>query len=184
VDIANKSSGIESGAAFNYTFIDNGNPANFGIVKCSDEVRCDRVTKAKVARFQQSNRPSPDFAEVDVTTNKVVSLHRAVPDYDTGGNQSQEQIERTVRDFLSKVYPQFVNIEKSLTFEPGMKGTRLNNGNYFFRWVDKKSGLPEGLQTDVEPFVQVGITASGFIFSYDNTVDLYQNALTELRSSN
>lgn len=179
VDAANEASGITSGAVFNYAPVEVGNPTNFGILRCLDEVRCDNVVQKQVMKFQQPNQPSPDMAEVDTDTNRVVSLHRAVPEF-VGGEYPAEEIERIAREFLTNVYPEFASIESTLTFDPGMKGTRLNNGNYFFRWNDESYVLPDGLSTDVPPFIQVGITASGFIFGYDNTIDLYHNALTEL----
>jgi hypothetical protein len=180
VDIANKSSGIQSGTAFNYVQVGVGNQTNFGIVRCMNEVRCDNVVQKQVVKFEQSNQLSPDTAEADASTDTVVSLHRAVPTF-VGDEYTPEQIEKTARDFLEQVYPEFKTIEPTLTFAPGMKGARLNNGNYFFRWNDEQFKLPDGLSTDVPPFVQVGITASGFIFSYDNTIPLYRSALAELQ---
>ena len=165
--------------AFNYIQVGMGNPTNFGILRCMNEVRCDNVVQKQVANFQQSNQPSPDLAEIDINTNTVVSFHRAVPAF-VGGEYTSEQVEKITRDFLEQVYPEFKTIESTLTFTPGMKGVRLNNGNYFFRWNDEQFKLPDGLSTDVPPFVQVGITASGFIFSYDNTIPLYRSALNEL----
>lgn len=179
VETANQVSGIESGAAFNYSLVGSGNPSNYGILRCRDEVRCDNAVPKQVAKFQQPNQPSPDTAEVDTDTNAVVSLHRAVPSF-VGGELPETEIERRVRDFLARVYPDFAAAEPTLTFDPGMKGVRLNNGNYFYRWNDDAFTLPDGLSAEVQPFVQVGITASGFIFSYDNTIDLYHDALSEL----
>ena len=173
VNAANEVSGIQSGAVFNYSLIGYGNPTNFGIMNCRDEVRCDPVVEKQVAKFQQPNQPSPDMAEVDTDTNAVVSLHRAVPSF-VGDELQQEEIEQRVRDFLSRVYPDFATIEATLTFNPGMKGTRLNNGNYFFRWNDERYAVP-GLDVELAPFVQVSITASGFIFGYDNTIQMYRN---------
>jgi hypothetical protein len=179
VDAANDVSGIESGAAFDYSFVEYGNSANFGILRCLDEVRCDHAVGKQVAKFQQPNQPSPDSAEVDAETNQIVSLHRAVPGF-LGDEYPEEEIESRAREFLNRVYPNFSTIESTLTFNPGMKGVRLNNGNYFYRWDDESYVLPDGLSTDVPPFIQVGITASGFIFGYDNTIDLYRSALAEL----
>lgn len=175
VDTMNKASGILSGAVFNYVPNGTGNATNFGIVRCVDEVRCDIVVRNEVAKFQQPNSPSPDLAEVDMKRSWVVSVHRAIPSYEIKGELPPAEIERIAREFLIEVYPEFLNIESSLTFSPGMKGARLNNGNYFFRWNDEKYTVSEGLMMDIPPFVQVGITASGFIFSYDNTIPLYHS---------
>jgi len=156
-----------------------GNPINFSVQRCRDEVRCDVVDPKPVAKFQQPNQPSPDTAEVDPMTDAVISLHRAVPEF-AGGEYPVAEIERIARVFLNQVYPEFKTIEPTLTFDPGMKGNRLNNGNYFFRWNHEKIELPDGLTVEVTPFVQVGITAGGFIFGYDNTIPLYQNSVANL----
>ena len=173
VDTMNKASGILSGAAFNYVPNGTGNATNFGIVRCVDEVRCDIVVRNEVAKFQQPNSPSPDLAEVDMKRSWVVSVHRAIPSYEIKGELPPAEIERIAREFIIEVYPEFSDIESSLTFSPGMKGARLNNGNYFFRWNDEKYTVPEGLSMDLPPFIQVSITSGGFIFGYDNTVGLY-----------
>lgn len=175
VDEANKASGITSGAVFNYESSGYGGSANFGIVRCVNEVRCDGVIVPQVARYHQSNSPSDDLAEVDVTSNKVVSLHRAVPTYAIKGELPEAEVERIAREFLATVYPEFANVEASLIYDPGMKGNRLNNGNYFFRWNDMGYALPEGLSMDVPPHIQVSITSSGFVFGYDNTLQLSRN---------
>lgn len=178
LDVANQLSGIMSGAVFNYSLVGNGNPTNFGIMDCRDEVRCDLVAEKQVAKFQQPNQPSPDTAEVDTDTNMVVSLHRAVPSF-VGGELPQEEVERIMQEFLLRVYPEFESIKSNLTFDLGMKDARLNNGNYFFRWNDKRYAVPDGLTMDLPPFIQVGITAGGFIFSYTNTIPLYRELLRD-----
>jgi hypothetical protein len=173
VDAANEASGIQSGAAFNYSLTGTGNPTNFGIMRCRDEVRCDSVIEKRVAKFQQLNQPSPDTAEVDMDTNVVVSLHRAIPEF-VGGELPRAEVERIAHEFLAHAYPDFETVESTLTFDPGMKGTRLNNGNYFFRWVDEQYAVP-GLDVEIAPFVQVSVTANGFIFGYENTIELSRN---------
>ena len=175
VDEMNKASGILSGAAFNYVENGSGNATNFGIVRCVDDVRCDLVVRNEVAKFQQSNSPSLDLAEVDMKRSWVVSVHRAVPSYEINGELPPAEIERIAREFLTTVYPEFSSIESSLTFNPGMKDTRLNSGNYFFRWNDDTYTVPEGLSMDLPPFIQVSVTSGGFIFGYDNTVSLYRS---------
>lgn len=179
MDTANVASGITSGAVFNYQPNGFGNPANFTVARCVNEVRCDIAIRREVARFQQPNSPSEDLAEVDVLTNKVVSLHRAVPNYVIRGDLPQAEIESIAREFIAKVYPEFSSVEASLTYDPGMKGGRLNNGNYFFRWNDMSYKLPDGLSMDLPPFIQVGITSSGFVFGYDNTVQLARSITQE-----
>lgn len=179
VEAANEASGIQFGAAFNYSFVGYGSNANFGILRCVNEVHCDPGVERQVAKFQQTNQPSPDSADVDVASNQVVSFHRAVPSV-AGSEYSQTEIEAKVKGFLDRVYPDFKTTGQTLTFAPGMKGVRLNNGNYSYRWEDRSYKLPDGLSTNAVPFVQVDITASGFIFGYDNTITMYRDALRDL----
>jgi len=174
VTAANEASGIQSGAAFDYALVSIGNPSNFAVVRCRDEVRCDRVVKHQIAKFEQANTPAADTAEVDLESSTVTSLHRAVPAF-ANGEYPKEQIEQTVRDFLMRVYPQFPAMESLLTFDPSMKGVRFNNSNYFFRWNDNNYTLPEGVSIEVQPYIQVSITSGGFIFGYDNTIVLKEN---------
>ncbi|MCI0553277.1 MAG: hypothetical protein L0287_20200, partial [Anaerolineae bacterium] len=178
IDTANRNSGIESGAVFNYELADRqSNATNFGILLCSDEARCDSVVSREVAVWRQPNSPSDDTAEIDTQTHHVVSFHRDIPDFAADGNYGEQELENRARQFLAEVYPEFAGIESNLTFAPGMKETRLNNGNYFYRWNDEQFALPTGLSTDVPPFVQIGINAGGFIFSYTNTLPLYNKPM-------
>jgi len=176
VDVANEVSGITSGAVFTFEIADmDGHFANFGLLRYVNEVKADPVVEEHAIVFREIGEGSAGNAEVDSTTNQVVSMHRRVTDF--GGEISATEIEQRARQFLERVYPDFKTIEPSLTVAVNMKGTRLNNGNYFFRWDDLnyKNTLPTGIHTDVDPFVQIGITANGFIFSYDNTVSLYRS---------
>lgn len=177
VAIANELSGIKSGAVFNFEIADtDGHFANFGLVRYVNEVKADPVVEEHAVTFRETGKGSTGNAEVDSVTNQVVSMHRRTVDF--GGELSVTEIEQRARQFLERVYPDFKTVEPSLTFDSGMKGSRLNNGNYLFRWNDLNYAktLPDGVHTDVDPFVQVGITSSGFIFSYDNTVNEYRNA--------
>ena len=176
IDSANRNSGIESGAVFNYEFTEHkSNATNFGILLCRDEVRCDSVVSRQVAVWRQPNTPSDDMAEIDTQTHHVVSFHRNIPDFATNGNYTEEELENRVRQFLAEVYPEFASIEPNLTLD--MKGLRLNNGNYYYRLNDEQFALPAELSTDIAPFVQVGINSGGFIFSYTNTIPLYQKPM-------
>lgn len=156
-----------------------GHYANFGIVQNVNEVKSVGLVDEMAIKF--TGKTDNEYAEVDPTTSQVVSFHREVDYNSTASEKSQAEIEASVRAFLGKVYPNFAQIEPTLTFNPGMKGVRLNNGNYFFSWEDSnyQKQLPQGVQTDRAPFIQVGITSNGYIFSYNNTVDIYHNALKE-----
>jgi hypothetical protein len=175
-DVANEVSGITSGAVFTFEITDiDGHFANFGLVRYVDEVKTDPVVEEHAVNFREIGQGSAGNAEVDSVTNQVVSMHRRIVDF--GGELSATEIEQRVRQFLERVYPDFKTIEPSLTIAVNMKGARLNNGNYFFRWDDLnyKNTLPTDIHADVDPFVQIGITANGFIFSYDNTIALYRS---------
>jgi hypothetical protein len=179
VDTANRLSGT-SGASFGFQVQPTyGHYANFGIVKNVNEVKSVGLVDEMAIIFSGKN--NDDHAEVDPKTTQVISLHRSVDYSNTPKEKTQAQIETEVRAFLSEVYPAFAQVEPTLTFSPGMKGVRLNNGNYFFSWDDLnyQKQLPDGVETERAPFIQIGITSSGFIFSYNNTVDLYRNALQE-----
>lgn len=172
--------GAAGGAGFEFQAQPTyGHYANFGIVKNVNEVKSVGLVDEMAIVF--SGKSNDDHAEVDPKTTQVISFHRSVDYGSTAASKSQAEIESTVRAFLAKVYPNFAQIESTLTFSPGMKGVRLNNGNYFFSWDDLnyQKQLPDGVETDRAPFIQVGITASGYIFSYNNTIDLYRNALKE-----
>jgi hypothetical protein len=79
------------------------------------------------------------------------------------------------RQLVERVEPNFAQLEPALIFDPNSK-TNPSGSNYFFRWNDLnyRKGLPAGVEIDLDPFIQVGITQGGFIFSYDNTVSNYR----------
>jgi tryptophan-rich sensory protein len=176
VNAANEVSGITSGAVFTFELADaDGHFSNFGLVRYANEVKADPVVPEHAVTFREIGEGSSGNAEVDSVSNQVISMHRRVADF--GGELSAGEIEQRARQFLERVYPDFKTVESTLTPAVNMKGVRLNNGNYFYRWDDLnyKNTLPKGVHADIDPFVQVGMTANGFIFSYDNTVELYRN---------
>lgn len=175
-DAANEVSGITSGAVFTFEVADtDGHFANFGLMRYVNEVKADPVVEEHAVTFRETGKGSSGNAEVDSITNQVISMHRRTVDF--GGELPAGEIEQKVRQFLERVYPDFKTIESTLIFDTNMKGLQLNNGNYFFRWNDLnyKNTLPNGVYADVDPFVQVSITVSGFIFGYDNTIPLYRS---------
>lgn len=177
INAADRHSGIE-GATFPWQFSHaKGNATNFGIMRCDDEVRCEGVVTREVAVWMPTDGPATDMAEIDTQTHHVASFHRSVPDFAREGALPEAEIESKVRAFLAEAYPEFASIESTLTLDLGMKGARLNTGNYFYRWNDERYAVPESLSMDVPPFLQVGITASGFIFSYANTIPLYREPM-------
>lgn len=171
VDAANELSGITSGAVFNFEVVDtDGKSANFGIVQY-DGVRGERVVEEHVVTFREVGTPTNNTAEVDRDTNRVVAMHRTLRA--SGGYV--DKLEAVARQFVKRVYPEFAQIESTLEFDTGSKNAPGVATNYFFRWNDKRFAVPKGLEMDLPPFIQVGITMDGFIFSYDNTVQLYHN---------
>ncbi len=168
------------GASFDFQALPTyGHYANFGIVKNVNEVKSVGLVDEMAIRF--SGKTDNDNAEVDPKTGQVVSFHR-VADY-TGDAKTQAQLEQTVRAFLAAIYPTFAQVEPTLTFENNSKTGRPEGSNYFYTWNDLaySDELPDGTEAERAPFIQVGITSSGYIFSYNNTVDLYRNALQEFR---
>ncbi|PIP73968.1 MAG: hypothetical protein COW88_00125 [Candidatus Lloydbacteria bacterium CG22_combo_CG10-13_8_21_14_all_47_15] len=176
VDVANELSGITSGAVFNFEIDDmDGRSANFGIVRYVDEVKGEWIVEEHTVTFRETSSPQSNFAEVDRDTNRVISMHRPVPDFAASGDAlSAEKLEAIARQFVERVYPEFANGSR-LEFDPGSKNAPAKATNYFYRWNDKQFAVPDGLDMDIPPFIQVGITSTGFIFSYDNTVQLYRN---------
>ncbi|MCR4283701.1 MAG: hypothetical protein NUV64_00060 [Parcubacteria group bacterium] len=174
VEIANELSGITSGAVFNYEIVDtDGRSANFGIVQYADEVKGEIIVEEHMVNFREVGSPTSNTAEVDRATNKVIAMHRTPADF-FGYAPGKDMIEATVLQFVKRAYPEFTRIESTLEYIPGTK-TNPQGINYFFRWNDKQFAVPDGLDMDIPPFIQVGITDDGFIFSYDNTVALYHN---------
>ena len=171
VDVANELSGITSGAEFNFELVaTNGRSGKFGISK-TDGVRSEDIVEEHMVIFRQVATdelfPKSYSSEVDIATNRVISMHRTPVDF--GGVKPADDLETIARQFVEKVYPEFS--ESTLEFSSSGKGET----NLFFRWEDKGFALPEGLEMDLLPFIQVGITSSGIIFSYDNTVPLYRD---------
>lgn len=182
VDAAEASlkSAIEAAGGAQYNFSAQptyGSYANFGIVQQLDEVRSVGLVDEMAVKF--SGTTNNEHAEVNPKTNQVVSFHRET-DY-TGSNKTYAELESQVRAFLAEVYPDFAQVEPTLAFEDNSKTGRLEGSNYFFTWNDTgyASQLPNGVEAERAPFIQVGITSSGYIFSYNNTIDLYHDALQE-----
>jgi len=176
VDVANELSGITSGAVFNFEIDDlDGRSANFGIVQYVDDVKGERIVEEHMVTFRETSSPQSNFAEVDRDTNRVISMHRPVLDFAASGDAlSAEKLEAIARKFVERVYPEFTNGSR-LEFDQGSKDAPAKATNRFYRWNDKQFAVPDELDMDIPPFIQVGINARGFIFSYDNTVQLYRN---------
>ncbi len=177
---ASLKSAIEAsgGAAFSFQAQPTyGHYANFGIVKQVNEVKSVGLVDEMALTFR--GKTDNENAEVDPKTGQVVSFHRETNYGDVA--KTQTQLEADVRSFLAKVYPNFTQVEPTLTFENNSKTGRPEGSNIFFTWNDNnyQKQLPNGVEAERAPFIQVGITSTGYIFSYNNTIDLYRNALKE-----
>lgn len=176
-DAANELSGITSGAVFNFA-IDNldGRSANFGIVQYVNEVKGERIVEEHIVTFREVGTPTSNTAEVDRETNKVIAMHRSVPDFANSGDPLPiQELENRARQFAARVGAfDSVLVKEGTEFTTNSKGD-----NYFLRWNDKRFAVPSGLNMDIPPFIQVGINSRGFIFSYDNTYQLYHNLSKE-----
>ncbi len=154
-----------------------GHYANFGVVQQVNEVKSVGLVDELAVKF--SGKTNNEYAEVNPKTSQVVSFHLET-DY-TGNTKTYAELEQQVNTFLNIVYPNFAQVESTLTFENNSKTGRPEGSNYFFTWNDTgyASELPNGVEAERAPFIQVGITSSGYIFSYNNTIDLYHDALQE-----
>lgn len=196
LDAANQLYGIEDGAAFPYKALDEyGTSGNFGISKF-DNGNGDRLVDEKFVKFQNANNTdqqgTDESAEVDSVTNKVIAFHRQ-PHYGfckedqkpPCGVRNQGELDIMVHEFLKKVEPDFNQLTSGLSQYKVDKKAGMYGDHYFFRWEDTefKNQLPAGAETDNTPMIQVGITSTGFIFGYDNTLGLYHDALTRLETN-
>lgn len=172
--------GTQFATQFNFEVASlDGKFTNFGILRYVDDVRADSVIEEHAVVFREGGTSENNLAEVDRDTSKVVSMHRKIQysDYQS----TKEELEKIVRQFLKetgndpdKLVSEFGS---AIEFSASSKG--IDGGfkwpNYFFRWEEKGFALPKGVEMELAPFMQVGITSGGFIFSYDNTIQLYHN---------
>jgi hypothetical protein len=114
----------------------------------------------RVARFEDERGVSYLVA---VVAEKVLEMDPGASQPQTSGaTLSQDELQAIAEELVRRELPAFDELRDRLAFEVGAKDGGLN----FFRWeqpgVDEPSGLP--------PLAQVGITDSGEIFSYINTL--------------
>ncbi len=177
VSVADNLSGVTEGAAFPFEVVNmDGRSTNFGIYKSDGVTGRERLVEEHMVIFQEVGSRTVNASEVDVATNRVISMHRTPVNF--GDMKISPELEKIVRQFLERVDPDFIRIESTLTNQYTIQDDP-DGGTYFFRWNDKRFALPDGLEMDLNPFIQVGINSSGFIFSYDNTVQFYSNLSRE-----
>jgi len=178
IELADRMYDTTSETSFEFTArLTYGRYANFGIVQHVNEVKSVGLVDEMAINF--SGATNNEHAEVDPKTNQVIAFHRET-DY-SGESKTYAELEQIARQYVERIYPDFAQVESTLTFEDNSKTSRPEGSNHFFTWNDMnfESELPEGADTERPPFIQVGITSTGYIFSYNNTIDLYRNALEE-----
>jgi hypothetical protein len=104
---------------------------------------------------------------VAVVAGKVLEMDPgAMLPQSSGPALSQEELQAIAEDVIRRELPAFDELRERLTFEAGTKPGGLN----FFRWEQPGAAETGGLP----PLAQVGITDSGEIFSYINTLYFLQ----------
>ena len=99
-----------------------------------------------------------------VTADKVVEMSPAAYTPVVGKETLPESELRAIAEALiRRELPEFEALREELTPSSGEK----SGGLYFFRW----EGRPIAGEGSMPPLAQVGITASGEVFSYINTLD-------------
>ncbi|MEX2437431.1 MAG: hypothetical protein WD509_02550 [Candidatus Paceibacterota bacterium] len=172
IDLANRMSGVTEGTDFAFTPRPiYGRHANFGIVQPVGEVKSVGLVDEMAINF--SGATNNEHAEVNSKTNQVIAFHRET-DY-SGEIMTYTELEQIARQYVERIDPGFSEIESALSFGDNIVEDVQKGSNYFFRWNDTRLAMPEGVEMDIPPYIQVGITYTGFIFSYTNTVQLYRN---------
>jgi hypothetical protein len=118
----------------------------------------------RVARFEDERGISYLVA---VVAEKVLEMDPgASQPQPTGPALEQDELQAIAEGLIRRELPAFDELRDRLAFEVGSKGGGLN----FFRWEQPGAAETGGLP----PLAQVGITDSGEIFSYINTLYFLQ----------
>lgn len=178
LDAADKASGAQQ--VYDFAPLENfGRSGNFGVYISSNG---ERLADENFVQFQKTSTTesagTSENAVVNLNSNSVIGFNRSVP-HDTLKTKSETELYQLALSFLKSVEPGFDQLTKNIAYQTNKKTAPERDDNYFFTWNDMgyKSKLPAGVEIDREPFIQVGITSNGYIFSYDNTMRLYQDAL-------
>jgi hypothetical protein len=114
----------------------------------------------RVARFEDERGISYMVA---VAAEKVLEMDPgASQPRPSGPTLSQEELQAMAEALIRRELPAFDDLHDRLTFQAGAKGGGLN----FFRWEQPGAAGASGMP----PLAQVGITDSGEVFSYLNTL--------------
>jgi len=102
---------------------------------------------------------------VAVVAKKVLEMDPAPGPLETGeAPLPPDQLQAVAEDLIRRELPAFDDLRDQLTFQAGNK----TGGANFFRWEQPGAATASGMP----PLAQVGITDSGHIFSYLNTLYL------------
>jgi hypothetical protein len=113
----------------------------------------------RVARFEDEQGASYLVA---VVAGKVLEMNADPGQTEAGDELTQDQLQAMAEVLIRRELPAFDELRDRLTFEAGAKSGGMN----FFRWE-----LPAPTDAgNMPPLAQVGITDSGHIFSYINTL--------------
>ncbi len=111
---------------------------------------------------------------IDLETGQLAAIEpglNAVPENPSGPELGMDTLRSLATRFAQANSARLAELQQSLIYDEGCKGTRC-----FFRW--DASGLPidwwSTAWSVMPPFLQVGILSNGQIFSYNNTLDLFQ----------
>ena len=137
----------------------------------------ESVVQQATTRFQAN---AGEYALVDTTAGTVVVLRRE-PRH-SQEKKSEAELEKTARSFLKAVGADPGRIIEE--FGSAIEFTsRHADSLHYFTWTDSQFSLPEGLATNKRLVTEVGITSSGYIFSYDNTMRFFHSlSLPALRA--
>jgi len=118
----------------------------------------------RVARFEDERGISYLVAAV---AEKVVEMDPGASQLQVSGpTLSQDELQAMAEALIRRELPAFDDLRDHLTFQAGAKAGGLN----FFRWEQPGAATVSGMP----PLAQVGITASGEVFSYINTLYFLQ----------
>jgi hypothetical protein len=116
-----------------------------------------------VARFEDDRGTSYLVA---VVAGKVLEMNADPGLQEPGSELTQAQLQTIAEDLIRRELPAFDDLRDRLSFEVGAKSAGVN----FYRW--ELAAAPD--DGSMPPLAQVGITDSGVIFSYINTLYFLQ----------
>lgn len=91
--------------------------------------------------------------------------------------KTEAQIETIAMDYLSRIVPNFDQIQSRFVYKPSMENPVNIAAAHEWIWQDTNYQLPEGLSGDVYnyPIIRVIISSGGKLIHYFNSVGLFEN---------